>query len=163
MSVIIRMSKIPLTTSLNSSNFDVEKLMLSVPTINIANILTLISLRFEIQSCWRVLSELIFITSGIKLAKSVFFVVSFFSFSDCSVLFGCQSSQALFAQLTLKSIFWWEKTIQKSSKKFPDNRDVLSFMRWIPSLHKDFYQYFRCIWKQNRNPYINVKKNLPVL
>ena len=38
------MSKIPLTTSLNSSNFDAKELMISVPIITFSTFLTLIFL-----------------------------------------------------------------------------------------------------------------------
>ena len=48
-SVLIRMSKIPLTTSLNSLNIDVKELMLSVATITLFTFLTLIFLSFEIN------------------------------------------------------------------------------------------------------------------
>ena len=95
------MSKNPLTASLNPSNFNAKELMLTVTMITL-RFLTLIFLSFEIQSFWRVLSELIFITSGVKLADS--FPVTL-SVSDCLVLLGCQSSQVLFTQFTVKSIF----------------------------------------------------------
>ena len=48
-SAIIKMSKISLTTSLNSSNFDVKGSMLIVLIITLLTLLTLIFLNFEIQ------------------------------------------------------------------------------------------------------------------
>ena len=47
-SIVLRMSEILLTTSLNSSIFDTNKLMLSVPIITLLTFLTVIFLRFEI-------------------------------------------------------------------------------------------------------------------
>ena len=75
-SVTIRISKIPVTTSLNLSNVEeLMELMLSGPVITLLTFLILIFQSFEIQSyCCSVLSELIFITS------KIFFFFFFFFF-----------------------------------------------------------------------------------
>ena len=66
-SVTIRISKTPVTTSLNLSNVEeLMELMLSGPVITLLTFLMLIFQSFEIQSySCSVLSELIFITSKI--------------------------------------------------------------------------------------------------
>ena len=79
-SVIIRIPKIPLTTSLNSSNFDAKELIISVPLVTLLTVLTLSFLSFEIQSCWQVLSELIFVFSGIKLVNLLMISGEFFHY-----------------------------------------------------------------------------------
>ena len=76
-----------------------------------------------------------FKTSGIKLCDSLIFFRWLFSLSGCLVSFGCQSSQVLFTLFLLKSIFLW-KELFNCSKKLLDNKDVPSFVRWIPSLRK---------------------------
>ena len=102
-SVTIRISKIPVTTSLNLSNVEeLMELMLSGPVITLLTFLMLIFQSFEIQSySCSVLSELIFITSKIWLVDSVIqslfvFFRLLFSLSEFSVLFDCQCSQILF-------------------------------------------------------------------
>ena len=53
---------------------------MTVPVVTLLICLILIFLSFEIKSfCWRVLSELTFITSGIKLRNSLFFSGYFFT------------------------------------------------------------------------------------
>ena len=56
-SVIIRMSKVPLTTCLNSSTFDAKKLMLSVPIIT--NIKTI-----SVPKCFKTTLLVSFIRTG---------------------------------------------------------------------------------------------------
>ena len=71
-SVTIRISEIPVTTSLNLSNVDAKELMLSKPVITLLTFLILIFQSFEMQSySCSVLSELIFITSKIWLVDSL--------------------------------------------------------------------------------------------
>ena len=56
-SVIIRMSKISLTTSLSSSIFDAKEFMWSFPIITLLTMLTVIFLSFEIKFCWWVRND----------------------------------------------------------------------------------------------------------
>lgn len=150
------MSEILLTISLNSSSPDAKKsFMLSVPIKTLLTLLALILLSFEIQSYSWAWSELIFITSVIKLADSVSYFRWIFSLSDCSILFRCNSSLIWFTKFTLRSTEYRWKKLFKFSKMFLGNRDVLSFVRSKPSLHKRFLSVFSLHMKANRKFYIN--------
>ena len=135
---------------------------LSVPIITLT-FLTLIFLSFEIKCCWWVLSELIFIISGVKLADSLIFFPWFFPLQDCLLLFGCQSGQALFKQFTLKFIFWW-KNNSNVLKRFWTIETYLYLGDEYHLSINNSYEYSRYIRKQNGNSYINfLKKHLPIL
>ena len=134
--------------------------MLSVPVITLLTLLTLIFLSFEIQNTilflsfsrthflylWKKIGK--FINSFFFFGRGegaggggvIFFIFEgwFFSLSGCSILLGCQSSQILFTEFTLKFILWWKK-------------EAFSHL-WI-EYHLSISissKYFPCIWKQNR-------------
>ena len=126
--------------------------MLSVPVITLLTLLTLIFLSFEIQNTILFLSfsrtHFLYLWKKIgKFINSFFFFFfwrgggRFFSLSGCSILFGCQSSQILFTEFTLRFILWWKKLF-RCSKTFFDNRGVFSFVNWISSFYKHFLQIF---------------------
>ena len=94
LSVIIKILEIPLTTSLDSSNFDAKELMLNVSIITLLTFLTLIFLRFESELVSFIRTDFHYLRD--KIDRFIIFSDDFFSFSDCLVLFGCQSRQVLF-------------------------------------------------------------------
>ena len=135
--------------------------MLSVAIITLFTFLTLIFLSFEIQSCWRVLSELISITSGIKLADSFISFRWVFSLSGCLVLFGGQSSQVYFHTIFTKIHMLMEKTSNVLKYFWTMERYPHLWDEYRLSIN-DSYQYFRYIWKQNRNSYKTSLRNIYV-
>ena len=94
LSVIIKISEIPLATSLDSSNFDAKELMLNVSMITLLTFLTLIFLRFESEMVNFIRTDFHYLRD--KIDRFIIFSDDFSSFSDCLVLFGCQSRQVLF-------------------------------------------------------------------
>ena len=115
--------------------------MLNDPIITLLTFLALICVSFGIQSCWRVLSELIFITSAIRLGRIhyffsvTFFIISLFNFIWLSVY-------PSFVHTIYTEIHNLIENLFQRSNTFLDNRDIPSLARWTPSLHKRFLSIF---------------------
>ena len=154
-SVIIRKSKIPHTTSLKSSNFDAKELMWSAPYNNITNTFNPNIPKFGNTILLASFIRTDFYSRRNKTGGFINFFRWFFHYL---------ANLARFCSHNLyKNPYSDGKKLFKCSKKFFDNREVPSLVRWIPPLHKRFLSMFSLHVKAKPKPCINLKKNLPVL
>ena len=141
LSVIIRILEIPLTTSLDSSNFDAKELMLNVP------IITLLTLFYpNIPKIWNTIVLVSFIRTDfhylrdkidrfIIFFRRLFFIFRLFSFIWLSIYTGVV--RIIYTKIDILMA----KTIQMFQNVF-GQWGLPSFVTWIPSLHEWFLSIF---------------------